>query len=273
MSKYPTELADHLELLTPGMGLGERADWELERLLSRGLIAAFGLTPYHARTTAEMSREKHIAEHCASDADRFGTLAQSRAWVGKDGGRAYTGIYAANESGAALSPTDVLQLSDDELRQVAYGWLGELKNDHIPGADITTAYRVGAAGRILARERRRGPSDDFRLGRALGQIVTADGLFVYNARPEELSLDMWGDTNPSARRLYESELGFINQTSEPGFRPTQEQLGTLINGNSVFLGTDSKGRQRQMVADVRYFDQFDADLAAAQFEDQLLRSA
>ena len=257
MAAYPTMLAPELLFLRPDTGLGPEADQQLQVLHDRGLVAAVGLTAYHAGTTAAMAGQAHIVEYCASDRRRLGTLAAAKRWIAKDGGRGFVGIYTANETGEALSASDLAAVSDDEVRQIAYGWSGALKNEHILGADITTAYRVGEEGRRLARERRKDPSDEFKLGYPLGVLVVATAVHMFEAPPQDISLDVWGDSNPKAAQLYEA-LRFVWRTKAVGRRPTLLDVGTNLNGHEVYAAVRD-GQRIHEVVDMRHYYQYDPD--------------
>ena len=121
-------------------------------------------------------------------------------------------------------------------------------NEHIPGATVTTAYRVGRKGRQLARERRTGPLDFFSLGYPLGELVLATAAHLYGADPRKISLENWL-SNQSAGALYR-RLGFEVRAKQPDVRPTLELPGTIINGETVFE-REEDGKVLRLVHDVR----------------------
>jgi hypothetical protein len=253
MANYPNTLAPELQFLTPDMGLGERADTSLAALHERGFVAAVGLTEHHAGALAVISTQRHIAEYCPKDQtlSRFGTLESTRTWIGKDGGRGFVGIYdVVGNEGYPLHLYDVQNMSTTDVRMTADGWSGYGKNKHIPGADITTAYRVGQEGLDLARQRRKGPEDRFGLGMHLGELVIATGVNLYGADPATVSLETW-QSNTGAVGLYE-RLGFELKAKAPDTRPTLKPIGTSIGDNAVYEAYE-EGKTVRNVEDVRLF--------------------
>jgi hypothetical protein len=133
---------------------------------------------------------------------------------------------------------------------VAYGWSGYEPNSHIPGADITTAYRVGRTGQSLARERRIDPDDRFSLGRPLGELVIASAVVLYEAEAKQISLEVWG-SNKRATRLYQ-EIGFALVTGVPDRRKTSLPVGSELDGQ-VVRAEIIDGKPVNVVDDVREF--------------------
>lgn len=244
---YPTALAEDLTFLTPDMGLGERADAALADLHEHGFVAAAGLTEYHAGSLAVIAAEPHIVEYCPNDKKRFGTLAATAKWVGKGGGRGMVGIYTVEgNNGEPLSAADIENITSQDVHMVADGWSGYDLNKHIPGADITTAYRSSREGQELARARRNGPEDKFGLGMPLGELVIASGVSLYGVDPRQISLETW-DSNEKAVALYE-RLGFVHRASHYDIRPTLKPVSTEVGDNLVYE-LDGK----HVVNDIRRF--------------------
>jgi hypothetical protein len=253
MLTYPNTLAPNLQFLLPGRGLGERADVSLEALHQRGFVAAVGLTARHATTTAVMAHEPHVVEFCPNDKETRFPAEKVKKWIGKGGGRGFVAIYDVPENkGASLRISDVACLTDEDVAQNAWGWSGFETSPHIPGVNVTTAYRVGAAGRQLAYERRTGPEDKFKLGKPLGELVIATAVDLYGADPSKIWLETW-KSNRVAVGLYEA-IGFerVNEV-EGEERPTLQPLGSEINGHTVRILTNKHGTQYKGVTDTRLF--------------------
>lgn len=252
---YPTTLAPEVRLLTPDMELGDPAIAALQELHDHGFVAGIGLTEYHQPFIARIANERPVREFCPNDAaTRVGTLPIAREWNGKGGGRGYVSIFdLPDNQGEPLSAADLGYIEDVDMLPVAYGWSGFLRNKHIPGADITTAYRTSTHGRQLARERREGPDDHFGLGWPIGELVIAAGVHVFGADPKQVSLETWA-SNKSAVALYD-RIGFVLRATEVDKRPTLQEVGTIINGHEVYRGVDSKGNPANMVRDTRLFQQ------------------
>lgn len=151
--RYPTTLVDRVTFLLPDTGLGRRADDALDALHRKGFVAGVGLTEQHVPDVYTMAQEPAIVEYCPKDQVARFVPEVVRSWIGKAGGRGYAAIYDVPENGGApLYDDQIENLSDSAVTPVAYGWSGYKKNKYIAGADITTAYRVGAAGVELAHD-------------------------------------------------------------------------------------------------------------------------
>lgn len=198
-----------------------------------------------------MANEPHIVEFCPNDPiTRFSGLRQVKAWNAKK--RGFVGIYdVVGSEGKPLSENQLIEITDEDILQLAYGWSGPELNRHIKGADITTAYRVGRFGLALARERRKSEVDHFSLGYPLGELVIASSVVLFGAEPSEISLETW-ESNQRAVALYEL-MGFKMKARAADERPTLQPAGTEINGNVVSLKKEGKHIGRNMVTDTRRY--------------------
>jgi ribosomal protein S18 acetylase RimI-like enzyme len=213
--RYPMELADSATLLDGSGDLGSRGNASVAKLTEHGLQATVGLDVSTIQALLGATAEEHIVEFCPTDRRRFAGVAACREWVGKH--RAFVAITDA--SSAAL---------------LAYGWSGPDKNKHVPGADITTAYRVTRAGQVATKRVRESADANFRLGMHIGELVIATAVHRFDAAPNTVSLETWG-TNGAARHLYEL-LGFVQLDSapnEPATRPTLLPVDADVRGNVV----------------------------------------
>lgn len=253
--EYPTNLSQELTFLQPDTGLGERADASLATLHEHGMVAALGLTPYHAGSIAVLAGQNHIREYCPSDIKtRFGSSIQAERWQRK--GRMLVGIYLATDMGGApVSAEAARDATDEQIRLLAYGWAGPEKNNMIPDAPITTAYRVGKEGIVRAREARHATSghSPLRLGHALTELVVAGAVTRFGTPAAAISLEAW-ESNAPARKLYE-EVGFDPQASTEDTRPTLVPAGRRIGHNIVYF---DHALQERRVADTRVFYRLDA---------------
>jgi hypothetical protein len=200
----------------------------------------------HLEELAEMSGQSHIVEFCKSDPGRFGDKPKVQEWLQKR--RVMVGIYAVQDQKDSVDFADPATFRSENLTQVAYAWFGpETDKEGNDTGEITTAYRVGEAGRELSRERRHDKDDKFKLGLPLGRLVTAVATGVYGVDAERITLETWASN--LANELYDL-LGFVltGEREEP--RPTLEEVGTVINGNVVYF--DEKKRCN-MVVDTRLF--------------------
>jgi hypothetical protein len=231
---YPSELADSATLLDSSAGLGPRGNASIAKLTEHGLRATVGLDVPTIEALLGVTAEEHIVEFCPTDRRRFANVAACQEWVGKH--RAFVAITDA--SSAAL---------------LAYGWSGPDKNKHVPGADITTAYRVTRAGQVATKRVRESGDASFRLGMHIGELVIATAVHRFGAAPDGVSLETWG-TNGAARHLYEL-LGFVQLDSapnEPATRPTLLPVDADVRGNVVRLSA-SGDPQARVVDDERCF--------------------
>ncbi len=230
MTPYPTEMVERAQVLDDDLALGPRHG-ALRSLHAVGLRAAIGLDEPTLTGIAAAASEPHIVEFCPNDRTRFADLAAGRAWMAK--GR---GLVAVNTADGAL---------------LAYGWSGRERNEHLPGADVTTAYRVTARGQREARHARE-VDPGFRLGMVLGDLVVATAVHVWGAPAAEVSLETWR-SNAGARRLY-ADLGFVQvpeAPDHPDVRPTLQPVGTEVAGEVVRADPERPGRH--LVADARCF--------------------
>lgn len=248
MTNYPTQFVPELRFLTSEDNLGDRADEAIDNLAAHGFVIAEGVHLSQVGRISEMAGEQHIVEYCPNDKRRFGSIEKVAAWLGKGGGRGMVSIFEVIDEDRPLSEDDIRSLNADDVSQVAYGWSGFGVNEHIPGADITTAYRVGQRGRELAYERRNGEEDRFKLGLPLGELVIATAVLRYGADPRQISLEAWESNK--ANGLYDT-LGFgPTAVKQEDVRPTLEEVGTVVSGNEVFFD-ESAGNN--MVRDTRLF--------------------
>lgn len=228
---YPTTLTGPVPLA--GLALDARAQAALDALRRHGADAALGLDEATVPLVAHAAAEPGIVEFCPNDRTRFADGAAARSWVAK--GRAFVAVRAATGDRALL----------------AYGWSGEERNDHIPGADVTTAYRVTDAGQSFARAVRETGDRTFRLGLLLGELVVATAIAVGDAVPARVSLETWG-SNAAARRVY-ADLGFVQPDGcdeVPATRPTRLPVGADAAGSTVRADPETGGH---VVDDVRCF--------------------
>ena len=159
------------------------------------------------------------------------------AWNAKGGGRGTVIISDVLGHEGPLGDVDIENLRPEDVEGLAWGWSGFGQNKHIPGANITTAYRNSMRGRALSRERRLTPEDRFKIGPHLGELVTATAV-LWGARPDELSLEAWESND--ANGLYDA-MGYGEPVVvEPAVRPTLKPVGTVIGGNVVYLGDDGQ---------------------------------
>ncbi len=200
--RYPTELADSATLLTSSIDLGPRGNEAVKMLTGHGLRTSVGLDLDTIKLLLAVTGEEHIVEYCPTDQRRFADVDACRAWVSKH--RSFVAITDATSS--AL---------------LAYGWSGPDTNKHVPGADITTAYRVSRAGQAMTKHIRESGDASFRLGIQLGELVIATATNMYGGASDQVSLETWA-SNSAARHLY-GLLGFEQLDSapnEPATRPT-----------------------------------------------------
>lgn len=224
---YPVEMVDRVRPLTGGE-LGPRGAAAVTSLTGVGLRAMVGLDEPTRAAMAAAAGEPHIVEFCPNDAKRFADPAAGRAWMAKGRG--------------------LVTIVDGDGTLLAYGWSGVERNGHVPGADVTTAYRVTAAGQAAAR-RARAVDPSFRLGMVLGDLVVATAAHVWGAPAEQISLETWA-SNAVARRLY-ADLGFELVAEAPDERPTLQPIGAIVAGEVVRADADRPGRH--IVADARCF--------------------
>jgi hypothetical protein len=214
---FPTELAHEALLLNDSTPLGRRGNDSVAALKRNGLQVSVGLEAAAVDRLVAVTTEDHIVEFCPSDRKRFAGIDACQKWVSKQ--RAFVSI-TDRESSALL----------------AYGWSGPEKNHHVPGADITTAYRVTQQGQVATKRIRATGETGFRLGIHLGELVVASAVHLFGASPDDVSLETWG-SNGAARHLYEL-LGFEQLASvpnEPATRPTLGALGSKIGDRIVRL--------------------------------------
>lgn len=214
---FPTQIETRAVSLL-GIDIGERGNETVQQLRTAGLNACIGLTPELLRSLSTISYERAVREFCPSDAaTRFSDIDMGERWAHK--GRA------------------MVTIADELGKVVAYGWSGPEKNDVIPNAPITTAYRVGSNGSEYARTIRLASDPTFRMGFALGTLVIATAQ-LYGAAPQDISLETW-KSNSRAITLYEA-LGFehVAEKFEMKGRPTLQAPGKVINGYEVFEQTD-----------------------------------
>jgi hypothetical protein len=214
---FPTELANEALLLDGSTPLGRRGNDSVAALTRNGLQVSVGLERNAVDRLVAVTTEAHIVEFCPSDRKRFAGVDACQKWVSKQ--RAFVSIT---------------ELENSAL--LAYGWSGPEKNHHVPGADITTAYRVTRQGQVATKRIRAAGETGFRLGIHLGELVVASAVHLFGASPDEVSLETWG-SNRAARHLYEL-LGFEQLASvpnEPATRPTLEPLGSTIGDRVVRL--------------------------------------
>lgn len=203
---------------------------------AHGAVAAVGLDEATVPLVAAAATEPGIVEFCPNDGTRFADVSAARRWAAK--GRAFVGITVAGDRGARTL--------------LAYGWSGPEHNDHVPGADVTTAYRVTAAGQALARRVRAVAHVEFRLGLVLGELVVATAVAVGGADPSAVSLETWA-SNRAARRVY-ADLGFVQPdgvAEVPAVRLTLQPVGAAVEGSVVHA--DPAGGGRRLVDDHRCF--------------------
>jgi hypothetical protein len=239
---FPTDFESAFHPLVPGdFSNNYEANVLIADLAARGFVVARGIHRPQSENLAAIAHDSKVVEYCPNDGQtRFGDEEMQGSWVRKNTGRAAIGIYYV-DSEDAIDVDDLPDISIDDVMQVAHGWGGEEKNQHIPGADITTAYRVSSYGRELAHNSRTGENDRFSLGYPLGVLVI-ENLIEYHGVPREvISLETW-ESNESAMRLYE-RLGFEEVPGVeriPGVRPTLKPVGTVINGNVVRFRRDEE---------------------------------
>lgn len=232
VTPYPTEMVERVAALDAATtALGSRGDAALASLHVAGLRASVGLDGPTLTGITAAATEPHIVEFCPNDRSRFADLAAGRKWMSKGRGL----VTLSTASGALL----------------AYGWSGRERNAHLPGADVTTAYRVTAQGLAAAR-RVRATDPAFRLGMVLGDLVVATAVHVWGAPAAEVSLETWR-SNTGARWLY-ADLGFAQvpeAPDHPDVRPTLQPVGAVIAGEVVHA--DPERPDRHVVADARCF--------------------
>lgn len=234
--RYPTELSDSAIWLDTSTDLGSRGNAAVAALTEHRLQSSVGLDLASIDRLVGVTTEEHIVEFCPTDRRRFADVAACREWVHKE--RSFVAITDPTRS---------------EL--LAYGWSGPDKNKHIPGADITTAYRVTRAGQAATKRARERGDTNFRLGIQIGELVIATATNLYDAQPERVSLETWG-TNGAARHLYEL-LGFVQLDSAPNEtaqRPTLKPIDSAI-GNGLVRADPSnpEDSSRRVVDDERCF--------------------
>lgn len=261
---YPDIYETVFKPYVPGDFENDQANQAVQELAEHGFVVASGL---HDRDNLQndllgMAREPHIVEFCPNDRseNRFQDRETTRRWLGKNGGRGFVAIYATPED--RLSDEQIRTASADNVRMVAYGWSGLQKeqDQHIPGTDIATGYRVGAAGRQLSFERRHRGGDRFKLGMPLGRMVLATAIERHLVEPSRINLETW-KSNLAAVGLYK-QLGFERPEHIPeelATRPTLQAVGDLVNGRSVYHGRDAKGNFTNMVRDYRIHMRFNPD--------------
>jgi len=247
---YPKDFAPEFVPLVPDSGWGEEFDFALRELEAHGFVVALGVHGDFLDDLSDMAKQEHIIDFCSSDPDRFGDKKKVEEWLQK--GRVMVGIYATREG--TLDFTDPATFATENLQQVAYSWFGPEKHDP---TKITTAYRVGAAGRQLAYERRFSDDDKFKIGLPMGQLVTAVATQIYGAEGKDITLETWASNK--ANELYDI-LQFMQTGTKEDVRPTTKPVGTVINGNVVYY--DEK-RKRNMVKDTRLYKQLTRTATAA----------
>lgn len=243
---YPTNFVDEFIPLVPGSGWGEEFDFALWELEMRGFVVALGVHDDFLGDLANMASQRHITEYCPSDPGRFGDRKKVRDWLEK--GRVMVGIYAVNDREKGIDFTNPAVFTRENLEQVAYAWFGpETDDEGNPTKTITTAYRVGEAGRRLARERRLDENDKFKLGLPLGRLAIAAATDIYGVEEDDITLETWASN--AANILYDL-LQFVETGRKVEARPTLEPVGTVINGNEVYY---DEARQQNMVLDCRLY--------------------
>jgi hypothetical protein len=228
---YPNELANPANPIDSNTDLGPRGNTAVAALLKHKLQPSVGLDSATIERLVGVTGEEHIVEFCPTDRRRFADKAACQEWVQKH--RAFVAI--TDRTSSAL---------------LAYGWSGPDKNKHIPGADITTAYRVTRAGQAATKLARERGDSSFRLGIHIGELVIATATKLYGASPESVSLETWG-TNAAARHLYEL-LGFVQLDTAPNekaTRPTLKLLDTQVGDAPVRVDPSSVGDPTKRIVD------------------------
>jgi hypothetical protein len=208
----------------------------VQQLARMEIYMHIGVTPQTRLMMAAAGEEPHIREFCPNDRKRFATDQSASAWIAKH----RIPLGAVNPGAGFL----------------INNWLGPEKNDVIPEAPITTAFRTTEAGLSYARSLRQGQYPGFRLGLMAGRLLILTALET-GAEPHHLSLETWG-SNLRALDVYE-ELGFELRAKKLDLngRPTLHDVGDVINGYTVFEHTDpTTGLIENRVFDTRCFYQY-----------------
>lgn len=246
-ANYPTTFASEMLTLHPDDFTSPYGAGAVQELADNGLVVIAGVTERLAGQIATIGAQAHIREYCPKDAtdSRFGSQEAFIKWLGKGGGRGMTLIGAVAGQEGPLRPSDLDSLREDDITILAYGWSGSEENKHIPGADITTAYRVAEAGAGKG------------LGSRLARLVTASAIDVFGVqKPDMISLETWA-SNKAAVHLY----GKVGYEAVDGVkpvadvRPTLHEVGELVNGKKAFLGKKD-GKPQVKVEDKRLFKRF-----------------
>ncbi len=238
-TEFPTTFTPELQIITPDMGLGEEIDATLHNLRERGFVVGYGLTERLAGSLALTANEPHILEFCPTQPERFGDEALAKKWQSK--GRMMGTInHVIGHKNEPLSMADLRAVTEEDLEDDAHSWAGLLANEHIPEADVTTAYRVVKRGLHQG------------LARPLVTVTVGLTTALHDIAPERISLESWV-SNTYANRVYDAD--FVERALQKDMRPTRQKVGSVINGNLVYLGVNKKGEPTPMVEDTRRFMQ------------------
>lgn len=252
-AEFHTDFVPTLELLKPGDITNKIGDMALRDMLDHGFVMSVGLMRESVPALAAMAQEDHIAEMCPNDLTRIGSVPLAGTWLEK--GRAPVLVHALREftPGMILSAADLDNVTLQDLQTGGYNWFGPLKNEHIPGADTTTAYRNGLAGIELARQRRQAMGSDFRPGLRAGQVVTHVAIERFGVSPESLSLEAYA-SNKKALPIYDI-MGYRDVPEAPPEeveRSTLQPVGNEINGHKVRFN----GKGKRVVTDLRLYKRY-----------------
>lgn len=231
MAQFPDAFAEQMQPLPQDLG-SQAANDAARSLAERGFIVEAGITPYLAGAIGQMATQSHIVEYCPNDSTRFGTEAAVRKWVGKNGGRQVLAISKIQENG--------------NRRPIGWGWEGMSACEELPDNPITFAVRLGEEGT------QQGLAVPFTM------LIVAGSAALSGANPREVGLETWGSNK--AVGVYE-KAGFVAVTSREDVRPTRQPVGTVINGNTVFVG-ELKSKPANMVRDTRHYMAYQGDLAS-----------
>jgi hypothetical protein len=256
MAHYPTEIAPQPHFLTSTDNLGERANASLQILQEHGFVVGVGMTEAFQPQVAAIAEEPAVVEYCPNDKKRVGTLEALHKWQSK--GRGAVVVYATGEfDTSGMSPEDMQQLAEEGyLEAVAYGWSGAEPNKHIPGGDITTAYRGSLRATELARQRSEKGHPLRRMGLHLGELVLGTAVHHFGAKAAAITEENWTSNIPAVR-LYTGEggLGFVvREVGEPEYRPSTKRVGELVNGHKVTAKMNGE-KMTKVVLDQRAYGQ------------------
>ncbi|HSX15267.1 MAG TPA: hypothetical protein VLF40_00585 [Candidatus Saccharimonadales bacterium] len=243
--EYPTEFAREFRPLLPGEGLGEEADQILTEYADHGFFVVLGAQESQLENYKAISEDKEVRERTPGDRARMGTKEEMERWMLF--GRLLMGVYDSGEASISLERLKDVQAEESQL--VANSWLrpGTDRFVQVEGIEYAAAFRNRQLGQEKARARRKDENDHFSIGIRMVKLLRIVGEKLYFADSTKTALTV-SASNTRAIAAYERD----GYGPLPGYVPveymreTQEDVGTIINGNEVYRDEETG---KNMVAD------------------------